>query len=522
MDGCLLKNDHDSNKDIPNILIVDDIAENLKVLGDILKSEGFKVRPVLSGSLALQVAEKEKPDLVLLDIMMPGLDGFEVCRRLKENPELKNVPVIFISALTDTSDIVAALTAGGVDYITKPFQAAEVIARVRTQLTLYFQSRELLNLNATKDKFFSIIAHDLQSPINSFLGMTQMMAEEIKNLSPTEVEEMSRMLNKSASNLFGLLENLLQWSMMQRGITVFSPERFILKDKILNCIAIAFDATQNKDLQTDIHIPGNLEVFADIRMFETVMRNLYSNAVKFTPRGGKIFISVGMTENNFIEISVRDTGIGMNEDLAGRLFLPNGQTGRKGTDDEPSSGLGLILCKDFVERHGGKIGVKSEPEHGTTISFTVPYAGKSGKKPAGKSKARVEAKSATLKNLKILIAEDDEITGNLIAMALKNLDSHNFKAKTGVEAVRICRNHPDIDLVLMDIKMPEMDGYEATRQIRKFNSNVIIIAQTTSAMAGVRQKAVEAGCNGYVIKPYSQGLLTALIKLYLKKYRKRR
>ena len=162
----------------PNILIVDDVPANLKVLGDMLKSEGYKVRPVLSGMQAIQVAEKEKPDIILLDVMMPDMNGYEVCKLLKENKNLCDIPVIFISALSDTADIVKALNSGGVDYISKPFQGEEVRARVATHIKLYLQNKELQKLNAEKNKFFSIIAHDLRGPLGGLMGLAEIISDE--------------------------------------------------------------------------------------------------------------------------------------------------------------------------------------------------------------------------------------------------------------------------------------------------------------------------------------------------------
>ncbi len=516
-----MRNENKLSHDPPEILIVDDRPDNLKVLGDILRGEGYKVRPVTSGAFALQVAGKEKPDLMLLDIMMPGLDGFEVCTRLKADEGLKDVPVIFISALNDTSDIVRALSMGGADYITKPFQTEEVKARVKTQLSLYRQNIELKELLASKDKFFSIIAHDLRSPFTAFLGLTKMMVSELRHLSSDEIEGIAGMLNKSATNLYGLLDNLLQWSLVQRGIIHFSPEHFLLKNKVFDCITTFFDATRNKEISVDLNIPDTIEILADEYMFETIVRNLFSNAVKFTVRGGKIFISVVIIKNNFLEISIRDTGIGMPPQLVNRLFFPNEPTGRKGTEGEPSSGLGLTLCKEFVEKHGGRIMAESIEGVGSTISFTIPYFPVSRFKKGTRSHPQGGEGGDAGKNLKILIAEDDDGTSSLIAQALKTFAPDVYKTGKGSEAVELCRNRPDLDLVLMDINMPEMDGYEATRQIRQFNQNVIIIAQTTNALEGVRQKALKAGCDDYIVKPYGQGLLTAMIKLHVEKHKRR-
>jgi signal transduction histidine kinase len=364
---------------IPYILIVDDVAANLKLLSDTLKAEGYKIRPVPNGALALQVAEKEKPALILLDIMMPGMNGYKVCRQLKENPKLKDVPVIFISALNDTNDIVKGLNLGGVDYITKPFRPEEIKARVSTHLKLHLQSiellrknRELQEINVTKDKLFSIMAHDLRSPFTSLLGLTKIMTENIKTLSPEKIEKMAGILNKSARNLFNLLENLLQWARMQQGNISFNPESFLLFFEVSGCISSIFDSAENKGIEINLNIPDNLEVLADMHMFETVIRNVIFNAVKFTPKGGRITVSAKTTANNFAEISIRDTGIGMNNELMSKLFKLDEQTGRTGTEGEPTTGLGLIICKDFIERHGGKIWVESEEGKGSTFYFTFP------------------------------------------------------------------------------------------------------------------------------------------------------
>ncbi|MEI6577748.1 MAG: response regulator, partial [Bacteroidota bacterium] len=186
-----MKDDTLNSSNFLNILIVDDIGDNLKLLDEILRPEGYKTRLVPNGPLAIKAAEKEKPDLILLDIMMPEMDGFEVCRSLKENPALKDIPIIFISASGDTNDIVTALNIGGVDYINKPFQAEDVKARVLTHLKLCRQNIELRELNATKNKFFSIIAHDLRSPFNGFLGLTRLMVEDLESLSGEDIKELS-------------------------------------------------------------------------------------------------------------------------------------------------------------------------------------------------------------------------------------------------------------------------------------------------------------------------------------------
>ena len=381
-----MENDNLSDKKkfwaAPNILIVDDIPANLKVLSDMLKGEGYKVRPVPSGILALQAAEKEKPDLVILDIMMPGMDGYEVCRQLKENRDLSDVPVIFVSALSETNDIVKALTFGGVDYLSKPFQAEEVKARVNTHLKIYRQSKELQEqskelqeLNATKDKFFSIIAHDLRDPVVAFMGLTEMMADDSQKNSakftPDEIKMLLVRMMNSSRKIFSLLENLLEWSLIQRGMISFTPELLNLSESVNESLAALSESAKIKEIEFTLNISEVLNVYADANMFSTIIRNLAANAVKFTPKGGKVIVSAKQEENSMVEIAVSDTGIGMSKKILGRLFRLDINTGRHGTEGESGTGLGLLLCKDFVEKNGGKIYVDSEEGKGSTFRFIL-------------------------------------------------------------------------------------------------------------------------------------------------------
>jgi signal transduction histidine kinase len=368
-----------SNQNLPSILIVDDVPANLKILGDILERDGYKVRPVLNGVLALQVAEKEKPDLILLDIMMPDIDGFEICNRLKKNEYLKDVPVIFISALNDSKDIVKALEAGGVDYISKPFKAEEVRARVKTHIKLYQQSNELLKqskelqeLIATKDKFFSIIAHDLRGPMAGLMGLTEIMAEELQDIPLTEIQSFTLSIRDSAANLFRLLENLLQWAKIQQGLITFKPEEVSLRSIIDESLLVIYESAKNKEIEIINSISSETNVIADSNMLQTIIRNLVSNAIKFTPQGGKIWLSSEINKTQFVDISIKDTGIGMSNTMLNDLFRIDVKTDRVGTNDEPSTGLGLILCKEFIEMHGGKLSVKSEVDKGSIFSFTFP------------------------------------------------------------------------------------------------------------------------------------------------------
>jgi two-component system, sensor histidine kinase and response regulator len=362
----------DTDHNIPNILIVDDIPANLKVLGEILKEDGYKVRPVPNGMLALQVAEKEKPDLILLDIMMPEMDGYEVCRRLKANQALHEIPIIFISALNETDDVVKALKYGGVDYITKPFKSEEVIARVGTHVKLHRQSIELKNLNITKDKFFSIIAHDLRGPMGGFMGLTDILTEQLRLMSMDDIQRYLESMRKASNNLFRLLENLLHWARLQQGAIPFNPQIVQLLPIINESLDMMNESATAKGIEMLCQIPENMKVFADDIVLQTILRNHISNAVKFTPKGGKVKIAARNSDDGFVEVSIQDTGIGMNKTMIESLFRLDVNTGRPGTDGEPSTGLGLLLCKEFIEKHGGHIRVESEEGKGSVFTFTIP------------------------------------------------------------------------------------------------------------------------------------------------------
>lgn len=239
-------------------------------------------------------------------------------------------------------------------------------------LELGAQNAELSKQVAENDKFFSIIAHDLRSPFNAFLGLTQLMAEELHSLSPFEIQEIVVSLKNSATNLYRLLENLLEWSRIQRGLTHIIPESLKVLRKIDESVQSVIESANNKKIKIDYDIPEELSVYADGNMLGGIIRNLVSNAVKFTPKGGNIKISAESVLDKQVEISIKDSGIGLDKDMIDNLFRHDVNTNRKGTEGESSTGLGLIICKDFIERQGGKLKVESEKGSGSRFYFSLP------------------------------------------------------------------------------------------------------------------------------------------------------
>jgi CheY-like chemotaxis protein len=344
------------------------------------------------------------------------------------------------------------------------------------------------------------------------------MAEDLPDLTMAQAQNLAETMSKSANNLYTLIENLLDWAQIQQGAISFNPEVIQLNTVVGESMAPIREPAKNKGVEIETDIAGGLEVLADKNMLQTVIRNLVSNAVKFTRKGGTVSIAAKSAGDKTVEISIRDNGIGMSREMVGNLFRIDVKTGRKGTDGEPSTGLGLLLCKEFIEKNGGKIWVESAEGEGSTFYFTLPiYAPSESESNNGNEILNTEKNVQTspeTSGLKILIAEDDETSGELISIHIRKLGNEIITVQTGTEALETCRDNPDIDMILMDIQMPEMSGYEATRQIRQFNTDVIIIALTAFALTGDREKAIEAGCNDYISKPIKKDELMGLIQKY--------
>jgi len=255
----------------------------------------------------------------------------------------------------------------------------DITFRKKAEQEIQSRNEELLKINIEKDKFFSIIAHDLRGPISGFLGLTELLSEKLSQLSADEVQQMTFLLKQSATNLFSLLGNLLEWSRMQRGLVSFEPKSYLLKTKLEESLNIVRSMADKKHITTHYELTEDIVVFADGNMLQGILRNLVSNAVKFSHSGGNVTVSAKPVSDQWIKISVKDEGIGMNQHLIDNLFHLNKETNRKGTDGEYSTGLGLILCKEFIEKHGGQLYIESKEGAGSIISFTLPSKSKKAK-----------------------------------------------------------------------------------------------------------------------------------------------
>ncbi len=359
------------------ILIVDDQTTNLKILSSVL-SRKYSLSLANSGPNALKYLEDHKPDLILLDVMMPDMDGYEVCTQIKNNDQIKDIPVIFLTAKTDIEDVVKGFDSGAVDYITKPFNITELLVRVRnhiymqqTRKLLKKANKELKKLNHEKDRFFSIIAHDLRGPLAGFSQLSEMLLGEIRKNNLSMIEQYAAAMQQSSSVTLELLQNLMEWARSQTEELTITSTRQTLKSIIKSSIELLINEAKNKSIAVNNTVNDQIRIYADKDMMGVVIRNLISNAIKFSHPGQEVNIAVEPNDNEVI-LSVSDNGIGMSATMISNLFQLDKNVRRPGTAKEPSSGLGLILCKEFIEKQGGEIWVESEEGKGTSVFVSIP------------------------------------------------------------------------------------------------------------------------------------------------------
>ncbi len=365
----MIPNEHSSG----TILIVDDNPQNLSVLFKMLDNERYHTLLAQSGMATFEILEYTIPQLILLDISMEGMDGYEVCNRLKSDDRFKDIPVIFITALHELEDKVHGFQAGAVDYITKPIQQEEVLARVKTHLSIRRYQEELKRQNANKDRFFSIIAHDLKAPVRGLHFLYEVLLEQLSahQIENPELSETQQLLKRTLHKLSQFVDHLLDWASVQMDQITFSPSLLVFNEIIKNILETLLPLANNKNIRIVNEIEPNLKARADYHMITVVLINLLTNAIKFTPVDGQIRIQ-SKAEKEHIIVSIQDSGIGIKPEEQQKLFQFEQRFSKKGTAGEEGTGMGLVLCKDFVEKHGGTIWVKSQLNEGTTFSFSLP------------------------------------------------------------------------------------------------------------------------------------------------------
>ena len=361
------------------ILIVDDLMSKVILMKVLLTNEKFAIATASNGRQALEQVEKENPDLVLLDVMMPDMSGFEVAQHLKSNPQTAEIPIIFLTALNSTADIVKGFQVGANDFISKPFNKEELIIRVTHQISLVAAKRlilskteELQRTIAGRDKLYSVIAHDLRSPMGSIKMVLNML---ILNLPAEkigiEMYELLTMANQTTEDVFSLLDNLLKWTKSQIGKLNVVYQDVDLVEVTDGVIEIFSMVASLKKIKIREMKPEKMMVNADIDMLKTVVRNLLSNAIKFSKENSEVLVKMEEVDGMAV-VSVQDYGCGISEEGQKKLLHTDTHFSTFGTNNEEGSGLGLLLCKDFVVKNGGKLWFTSKEGEGSIFSFSIP------------------------------------------------------------------------------------------------------------------------------------------------------
>lgn len=361
------------------ILIVDDVMSNVLLLKVLLTNEKFAIATASNGRQALEQVEKENPDLVLLDVMMPDMSGFEVAQHLKSNPNTADIPIIFLTALNSTADIVKGFQVGANDFISKPFNKEELIIRVTHQISLVAAKRlilskteELQRTIAGRDKLYSVIAHDLRSPMGSIKMVLNMLILNLPSKKiGAEMYELLTMANQTTEDVFSLLDNLLKWTKSQIGKLNVVYQDVDLVEVTDGVIEIFSMVASLKKIKIREMKPEKMMVNADIDMLKTVVRNLLSNAIKFSKENSEVLVKMEEVDGMAV-VSVQDHGCGISEEGQKKLLHTDTHFSTFGTNNEEGSGLGLLLCKDFVVKNGGKLWFTSKEGEGSIFSFSIP------------------------------------------------------------------------------------------------------------------------------------------------------
>ncbi len=376
------------SQDKMRILLVEDSAIAARLISLLIKEgmpdENYDLHSATNLTDAIRITKSENIQIVLLDLGLPESQGLQTFKTFFAI--YPYIPVIVLTGNEDKSLALKAVREGAQDYLVKGEVYSSLLARsiyyamergrlqyekMLNQEKLRKYSEELEVLNATKDKFFSIIAHDLKSPFNSFLGITEILAEDIDIMDRTQIKDFVMDMNRSAQNQFKLLENLLAWAQVQRGVMQFTPVDIDFHALVSEVFALYSDNAAAKKIKLGNESEPGKIILADHNMLHLLLRNLVYNAIKFTPEGGEIRVGVNELPQ-FQEIFVADSGVGINPKSIEGLFRIDKQSTTLGTNREKGTGLGLVLCKDMIEKNGGQIRVESELGKGTTFYFTIP------------------------------------------------------------------------------------------------------------------------------------------------------
>ena len=356
------------------LLVVDDQEVNIQVVGAVLGKLGFEILPATSGTQALKRLTIRRPDLILLDLLMPNMDGFELCRRIRENPDWAEIPIIFLSSADDKELIVRAFDSGGVDYITKPFNHAELISRVRTHVTLKAARDQLKQLAEDKDELLGVLAHDLKNHLGGMEMSAQLLRDRTEAMADPKLRLMAENIAQSSSQMLTFVKEFLANASADHGLNL-KPESICLKQVASRAVQQQREAARRKQLVFQTVLEGNgALVQADAIALDQVLDNLLSNAIKFSPPGKQIRVVVLPPGPTYVECQIQDEGPGFTAEDKARMFRRYTRLSARPTGGEPSTGLGLSIVKKLVLAMHGELACESTPGNGATFTFRLPRA----------------------------------------------------------------------------------------------------------------------------------------------------
>ncbi|MEZ4526952.1 MAG: response regulator [Desulfobacterales bacterium] len=522
------------------IMIVDDNPQNLYVLEKLLKENNYNVRPALNGTVALNAMKSIRPDLILLDIRMPEPDGYEVCRRIKAEEGFQDIPVIFISALDAVEDKIRGFKAGGVDYITKPFQKEEVLARVRTHLTLKRAEAVLRRSNAELEKlvrqrteelekakekaevannarteFLSNVSHEIRTPLNAIIGFSTLLDEMAADENQ---KNLLKIIMAAGSSLLLMINDILDLARIEAGKMDIHCTPTNLSNVFRQIEQIFAPRAAEKKLDMTFSVSGKIAeriLLDEIRMRQCLF-NIVGNAVKFTEKGyvrvsADLRPSAHDAQKSDLLIRVEDSGIGIPPESHEKIFEAFQQHDGGITRKFGGAGLGLTIAARMAEMMNGSISLKSEPGQGST--FTLTFCDLPNAKVESESGESAERETVSLENKIVLVADDIEFNRILMKAHLTNCGTQVIEAENGEQAVHLAKEHKP-HAIFMDIGMPVMDGYEAVRQLKNDEKlkHIPVIAVSGFASSREKDKALAAGFAGFLAKPYMKEELIRQMK----------
>ncbi len=522
------------------ILIVDDAPENLSILGELLSD--YSVKVAKDGKKALEIANSSpQPNLILLDIVMPGLNGFEVCKKLKQDDKTYDIPVIFMTSLNATEDKVKGLEVGAIDYVTKPIQGAELQARVQNHLTLHYLQKEMKIINKTledrvnqrteelkiakeraeesnrlKSHFLSLMSHELRTPMNGILGYSEILSLELEH---SHLIEYAEGIYDSGKRLKDTLNSIINLSRLESNkreiylsdVNIVERTKAMLKSHDKSAkkknIALKFASSDDEIISQ-----------VDKTMFDVVINNIIDNSIKYT-REGNVTVRIRkekIKSESFVLIDIEDTGIGIPKDKFDLIFEEFRQVDEGQGRNFEGVGLGLAITKKFAQKLNGEVLVDSEIGKGSVFTVKLPIED-IVEMPVPTKKA-AKSKTKVVDNKTMLLVEDEDITINVTKLFLKKYGTLEV-ARSGEAALEMTKQK-QYDIILMDINLGKgLNGLETTKKIRedKNYKDTPIIAVTAYALDSDKEQFLKEGCSHYLPKPYNKKDLYEIIDSIWKK-----